>query len=215
MKVKKVGYLNERNEISGRGSAFLAGILTSLGDETEHTNFKIPFTLDSGPNERIVMLSIPIANDILREQLTRPVNLNTKEIFTLNQGKYRGAFLFKNFLFEAEIEYLEDNAEEKVMLLIKKQVYSEDNELRKLKQEIETIERVISQIGITKRTPIPEVVKLFVWKRDEGKCVRCGSTKDLHFDHIIPVSKGGGSTEENIQILCQSCNLKKSDNITF
>jgi hypothetical protein len=214
MKVKKVSYLKEGGAISV-SSIFLAGILTSLSSETEHTNFNFPITLDSGPNGRSVMLSIAIPNDILREQLSRPVNLNPKENFSLAQGKYRGAFLFKNFLFEVETESLEDDAEEKAALLIKKQVYSEDNEFKKLKQEIETIERVISQTGITKRTPIPEIVKLFVWKRDEGKCVRCGSTKDLQFDHIIPVSKGGSSTEDNVQILCQTCNLKKSDNILF
>ena len=43
--------------------------------------------------------------------------------------------------------------------------------------------------------------------------MRCGSKDKLHFDHIIPVSKGGSNTEANIQILCGACNLKKSDKI--
>jgi len=37
----------------------------------------------------------------------------------------------------------------------------------------------------------------------------------LHFDHIIPVAKGGGNTKKNIQILCQTCNLKKADHIAI
>jgi hypothetical protein len=40
---------------------------------------------------------------------------------------------------------------------------------------------------------IPTHIKLEVWKRDKGCCVRCGSSKNLHFDHIIPYSLGGSS----------------------
>jgi len=61
---------------------------------------------------------------------------------------------------------------------------------------------------------IPGFVKAEVWKRDGGKCVICGSTTNLHFDHIIPFSKGGSSLiAENIQLLCARHNLKKSDRI--
>ncbi len=61
---------------------------------------------------------------------------------------------------------------------------------------------------------IPPAVKVAVWKRDKGTCRVCGSIKNLHFDHIIPFSKGGSSTDpENIQILCAKCNLKKHDKI--
>ena len=64
------------------------------------------------------------------------------------------------------------------------------------------------------RRIIPTWVKLEVWKRDGGKCVKCGSTEDLHFDHIIPYSKGGSSTtSENIQLLCGKHNIQKHDKI--
>lgn len=46
-------------------------------------------------------------------------------------------------------------------------------------------------------------------------CAICGtkllSINECHFDHIIPFAKGGKSTAENCQILCISCNLKKTD----
>ncbi len=61
---------------------------------------------------------------------------------------------------------------------------------------------------------IPPQVKLEVWKRDKGKCVICGSTDNLHFDHIIPFSKGGSSlVSQNIQLLCARHNIAKRDRI--
>ncbi len=61
---------------------------------------------------------------------------------------------------------------------------------------------------------IPSPVKQAVWKRDSGKCRMCGATDNLHFDHIIPYSKGGSSlVAENIQLLCARHNLQKHDRI--
>lgn len=60
---------------------------------------------------------------------------------------------------------------------------------------------------------IPRDVQDRVWRRDEGKCVICGSNEKLEFDHIIPFSKGGSNTYRNIQLLCESCNREKSNRI--
>lgn len=61
---------------------------------------------------------------------------------------------------------------------------------------------------------IPSEIKKEVWKRDEGKCVQCGATKNLHFDHDLPFSKGGTSlTSKNVRLLCMKHNLKKSAKI--
>jgi len=65
----------------------------------------------------------------------------------------------------------------------------------------------------TTRTAIPEAVRAEVWRRDQGCCVNCGSKENLHFDHVIPVSRGGGTSAKNLQLLCQSCNLTKSAKI--
>jgi len=70
------------------------------------------------------------------------------------------------------------------------------------------------QTKLEMRRIIPTKIKQEVWKRDAGKCVQCGSSKNLHFDHVIPYSKGGTSiTAENIQILCAKHNLEKRDHI--
>jgi hypothetical protein len=61
---------------------------------------------------------------------------------------------------------------------------------------------------------IPSSVKQLVWKRDKGRCVKCGLTVNLHFDHVIPCSTGGSSlVAENIQLLCARHNLAKRDRI--
>ena len=70
------------------------------------------------------------------------------------------------------------------------------------------------QRNIQRRRVIPSGVKLAVWKRDGGKCVMCGATDELHFDHDLPWSKGGTSiTEENVQLLCARHNIQKRDHI--
>ena len=61
---------------------------------------------------------------------------------------------------------------------------------------------------------IPASIKLEVWKRDKGQCVKCGSKDNLHFDHMLPFAKGGTSLlAQNIQLLCARHNLQKRDKI--
>jgi hypothetical protein len=62
---------------------------------------------------------------------------------------------------------------------------------------------------------IPQAVKIAVLTRDGGKCRRCGSTRDLQYDRIVPNSRGGSSTDvNNIRLLCGKCsNLKSNRNI--
>ena len=61
---------------------------------------------------------------------------------------------------------------------------------------------------------IPTAVKLEVWKRDKGQCVICGQKNNLHFDHIIPYSRGGSSlVADNIQLLCARHNIEKGNRI--
>ena len=65
----------------------------------------------------------------------------------------------------------------------------------------------------TSRTPIPEAVRSEVWRRDGGRCVKCSSKENLQFDHIIPVARGGATSAQNLQLLCQQCNRVKGTRI--
>jgi hypothetical protein len=57
---------------------------------------------------------------------------------------------------------------------------------------------------------IPLHVRQAVTERDRGTCVGgCGATTGLHFDHIVPYSRGGQPTVENVRLLCAVSNLSK------
>lgn len=63
------------------------------------------------------------------------------------------------------------------------------------------------------RTHIPPEVRDFVMARDGYQCVLCGSKENLTLDHIYPWSKGGPDTEDNLRVLCRSCNSAKRDRV--
>jgi hypothetical protein len=63
--------------------------------------------------------------------------------------------------------------------------------------------------GYASSRHIPDSVKQAVFARDEGKCRHCGCSDKIEYDHIIPVSRGGGSDVDNIQLLCRPCNRRK------
>lgn len=125
-------------------------------------------------------------------------------------------YLFRDRFFVSERAVVTPADKEEVILRIKKAVYDEESELMALRSAVANIEAALDyQKSGVRREPIPDDVKLLVWSRDGGRCGRCGSDTKLHFDHIIPVAKGGGNGENNIQLLCETCNLKKSDRIAF
>ena len=69
------------------------------------------------------------------------------------------------------------------------------------------------EAAVHRREPISESVRHEVWRRDQGRCVDCGSREQLEFDHIVPVSKGGSNTARNIELRCEACNAHKSDRV--
>jgi hypothetical protein len=60
-----------------------------------------------------------------------------------------------------------------------------------------------------RKDKIPRSLWKRVMERDLYRCVTCDSHIDLCCDHIIPESKGGRTSFENLQAMCRSCNSRK------
>jgi 5-methylcytosine-specific restriction endonuclease McrA len=70
--------------------------------------------------------------------------------------------------------------------------------------------RLISYVAIRPRTP--RVSRENVWRRDKGLCQYCGISLKLGestLDHVVPRSRRGANTWQNIVCSCAKCNLHK------
>ncbi|HEX4365115.1 MAG TPA: HNH endonuclease signature motif containing protein [Solirubrobacteraceae bacterium] len=108
--------------------------------------------------------------------------------------------------------------------LFEDRVYWDDDELtaqdvlalvrdreRRLRRKLERARAGLAadRADASRRDPIPRAVRRAVFERDGGRCMACGSSFELQYDHVIPFSLGGASTIENLQILCADCNRGK------
>lgn len=140
--------------------------------------------------------------------LVEPVQSHTTSIVPVVGGFWGiPCWIFRNYLL-----YIEGPVADEDILRIKHFVLKKEKEFNKISKEVEVFERM-TETETAKREKIPDSVKLFVWQRDEGKCIKCGNKEKLEFDHIISVVEGGSDTERNIQILCESCNRSKGKTI--
>jgi len=116
-------------------------------------------------------------------------------------------WVYDGWIWKASREYEPEEAR----LLILEEIDKERHKLERLKRKFD--ETHADELAVSRRERIPESVRIEVWRRDEGKSVRCGSRENLEYDHIIPVSKGGSNTARNIELLCAKCNRAKHDKI--
>ncbi len=58
---------------------------------------------------------------------------------------------------------------------------------------------------------VPPVNRREILRRDHHTCQYCGSTKHLTLDHVIPRSKGGTHTWDNVVAACEKCNSCKGN----
>jgi hypothetical protein len=196
----------------------LAAALTAIDRELSDPgpSWRISIIIGEGVSARQVV--VELASVLSREEYETahfgPVFLPTSPVSLT--GMDLQFAIFRDRIFAVEPSPRNDGMKDEAALRMKRDVYTRDAEITSLKSYVSNVEAALEyRRGGAKREPIPDDVKLLVWARDGGACTRCGSKSELHFDHIIPVAKGGGSTSENIQLLCKPCNLRKSDKIAF
>jgi len=120
---------------------------------------------------------------------------------------------YRDYVVEVESDEPEAVREEqKEALIVKHFILRRERDYERIRREVEALEN-LEKLDRLPREPIPESVRLLVWQRDGGQCVKCGSRERLEFDHIIPLAAGGSNTERNIQLLCEACNRSKGSTI--
>ena len=76
--------------------------------------------------------------------------------------------------------------------------------------------RLPSVIALKEYIPMnrqPAFTRFNVFLRDKFECQYCGDRNDLTFDHVLPRSKGGLTTWDNVVAACAPCNLRKANRL--
>ena len=73
--------------------------------------------------------------------------------------------------------------------------------------------RLVSYVNVPRDAHRRKITRRAVFARDSWTCQYCGSRSNLTVDHVIPRSKGGSSSWENIVASCAPCNRRKGDRL--
>ena len=73
--------------------------------------------------------------------------------------------------------------------------------------------RLVTYVRVPRDTHRRKITRRAVFARDNWTCQYCGSRGQLTVDHVIPRSKGGDSSWENVVTSCAPCNLRKGNRL--
>jgi 5-methylcytosine-specific restriction endonuclease McrA len=77
--------------------------------------------------------------------------------------------------------------------------------------DLPNVIRLRSYVALPRRSPGGRISRRAVFARDRHRCQYCGSERHLTVDHVVPRSKGGTDTWDNLVTSCAPCNRKKGD----
>lgn len=193
--------LNAPQRIKSRLMPVLTRLTADAGSNLD-TAFEFEIVLGDPPNQRNLTLKM--------EPLLRCDQVLDEPHFI---GSSCEVIFFIDTLFICDPLPATPDEQEFVLLSAKRNVLIRGVSSDRLKSEVAALEALITPHESLGRPSIPDAVKRAVWVRDSGSCTQCGARDGLQFDHIIPFSKGGGNSVENLQILCARCNRSKSNRI--
>jgi len=103
-----------------------------------------------------------------------------------------------------------------VVLLLKEKAEVIEHSEWELRSTTRTLQRpvvirLVTYVRVPRDTHRRKITRRAVFARDEWTCQYCGSRSNLTVDHVVPKSKGGGSSWENIVASCAPCNRRKGD----
>ena len=190
-------------------------IIEKMAPEIETLRQQYPIEKDkrgrggraTGYFEAVKLACEKIAGEIQGESFEKPIILSLLQ-------KQRGSLFIgdsRYCLYKGNI-YRFDRpgySEEEMLLQL---IDLEDRE-RRVFERLKNRMKLAAGEKQRERERIPEELRIAVWRRDSGKCARCGSRERLEYDHIVPLVKGGSNTVRNIELLCEKCNREKSANI--
>ena len=105
-----------------------------------------------------------------------------------------------------------------VVLLLKEKAELLDQAVWRLHSEHAThprpvVIRLVAYVKVPRGTHRRKITRRAVFARDRWACQYCGSRGNLTVDHVVPRSKGGPSSWENIVTSCAPCNRRKGDQL--
>ena len=146
-----------------------------------------------------------------RRELDDAVRLSDQRPVPLAEVDGRTYYLWQERWFSDD-EGLDADDVHALLLVREEQVAGRLRRARTHRERLDEAERLASSRRA--RGVVAGDVRAVVWARDGGRCTACGATTELQFDHVIPLSLGGSSTEANVQLLCGPCNRAKGASVT-
>src|SRR6201984_1966603 len=131
------------------------------------------------------------------------------------RGRERGRVLVLNATYEPINVCTVRRA---VVLLLKAKAELVERGLSELHSETSTLARpvvirLVSYVNVPRDAHRRKITRRAVFARDSWPCQYCGSRSNLTVDHVIPRSKGGSSSWDNIVASCAPCNRRKGDRL--
>lgn len=127
----------------------------------------------------------------------------------IDQNKKKLKWAEDNRLKSREIKKRHENKDREAHLEYRKKLYAEgkrktdykdDPQVKRAAKNRRRAKRIGN--GFVKYNPQD------IFNRDNNTCVYCGET-GTHLDHLVPISRGGPDTPENVAVACQHCNCSK------